>query len=193
MAEPWRSRSRAGTWPPGRRAAGPALPVPRGAAALADAALARLRDWAAAEAAPGRFLAWLAVAFGLGIVLYFAAEREPALWAAGGAAAASVLVVLAMRGRGYAALVALGFAALAAGFLTATLRAQRADHPILRQTAYGASLSGFVERREERERSDRIVLRVHAMEGARGGRKGASACASPCARGPPRRSALLWR
>lgn len=113
MAEPWQSRSRAGTWPLGRRAGRHALPVPSGAAALPDAALARLRDWAVAEAAPGRFLAWLAVTFGLGIVLYFAAEREPELWAAGGAAAASVLVVLATRGRGYSALVALGFAALA--------------------------------------------------------------------------------
>ena len=104
-------------------------------------------------------------------MLYFAAEREPELWAAGGAAAASVLVVLATRGRGYSALVALGFAALAVGFFTATLRAHRVDHPILRQTAYGASLSGFVERREERERSDRIVLRVHAMEGTRADEK----------------------
>ncbi|MGZ8369234.1 MAG: ComEC/Rec2 family competence protein, partial [Rhodoplanes sp.] len=42
---------------------------------------------------------------------------------------------------------------------------------MLRQTAYGASLSGFVERREERERSDRIVLRVHAMEGTRADEK----------------------
>jgi competence protein ComEC len=171
MAEPWQSRSRAGTWPLGRRAGRHALPVPSGAAALPDAALARLRDWAVAEAAPGRFLAWLAVTFGLGIVLYFAAEREPELWAAGGAAAASVLVVLATRGRGYSALVALGFSALAVGFFTATLRAHRVDHPILRQTAYGASLSGFVERREERERSDRIVLRVHAMEGTRADEK----------------------
>ena len=33
--------------------------------------------------------------------------------------------------------------------------------------AYGVSLSGFVERREERERSDRIVLRVNTIEGMR--------------------------
>jgi competence protein ComEC len=145
------------------------LPVRPGA--IADAVAARLRDWAVAEAAPGRFLAWFAAAFGLGIALYFAAEREPALWAAGLAAAGALLGVAATRGRGYSALVALGFAALAAGFFLATLRAHRLAHPILTQPAWGATLSGFVERREERERSDRIVLRVHTMEGMRSAEK----------------------
>ena len=166
MAEPWRPRDRVGTWPVDRRAGRHALPFPRGAA-FADAALARLREYALAEAAPGRFFPWLAVAFAFGIVLYFAAEREPALWAAGAAAALSALIVAATRGRGYSALVALCFAALAAGFFLATLRAHRIDHPILRRTVFGASLSGYVELREERERSDRVVLRVHSFEAAR--------------------------
>jgi competence protein ComEC len=139
--------------------------------ALADAVAARLRDWVVAEAAPGRLLAWLAVAFALGIALYFAAEREPALWAAGAATAGALLGLAATRGRGYSALVALGFAALAAGFFLATLRAHRVAHPILSEPAYGVSLSGFVERREERERSDRIVLRVNTMEGMRSAEK----------------------
>jgi competence protein ComEC len=170
MAEPWRPRDRAGTWPVDRRA-GHALPFPRGAAALANAVLARLRAWALAETAPGRFFPWLAVAFAFGIVLYFAAEREPVLWAAGTAALLSALIVAATRGRGYSALIALGFAALAAGFFLATLRAQRIDHPILQRSVWGASLSGYVERREERERSDRVVLRVQSFDGARTTRK----------------------
>ena len=167
MAEPWRPRDRAGTWPVDRRTGRRALPFPGGANALADAAVARLREWAVAETAPGRFFPWLAVAFAFGIVLYFAAEREPALWAAGAAAVLSAFIVAATRGRGYSALIALGFAALAAGFFLATLRAHRIDHPILRQTVFGAALSGYVELREERERSDRVVLRVHSFEGAR--------------------------
>jgi competence protein ComEC len=171
MTERGPARGRTWAWPSGQsRERGRAIPVPRGVE-ITHAISARLRDWALAEAAPGRLLAWLAVAFGLGIVLYFAAEREPALWAAGAAGAALLLVAVATRGRGYSALVALGFAALAAGFFLATLRAHRVDHPILRQTVYGASLSGFVELREERERSDRIVLRVHAIEGARAAEK----------------------
>ena len=93
MAEPWRPRDRAGTWPVDRRARRPALAFPGGASAFADAALARLHAWILAETAPGRLVPWLAVAFALGIVLYFAAETEPALWAAGAAAAAAALVV----------------------------------------------------------------------------------------------------
>jgi ComEC/Rec2-related protein len=42
---------------------------------------ARIREWALAEVGAGRLLPWFAVAYGAGIVLYFAAEREPALWA----------------------------------------------------------------------------------------------------------------
>jgi competence protein ComEC len=168
MAEASRPRSRARTWPVGRRAGRFALPVPSGAVALADAALARLRDWVQAEAAPGRLLIWLAVAFGLGVVLYFSAEHEPRLWAASLAFAGAAAAVIALRRRGYSLLVALGIAAVAAGFFLATLRAHRLDHPILQRTAWGAALTGFVEAREERERSDRIVLRVHAIEGTRG-------------------------
>jgi competence protein ComEC len=43
---------------------------------------ARIREWAAQELTIGRLLPWFAVAYGAGVVLYFAAEREPALWAA---------------------------------------------------------------------------------------------------------------
>ena len=43
---------------------------------------ARIREWAAAELTTGRLLPWFAVAYGAGVVLYFTAEREPALWAA---------------------------------------------------------------------------------------------------------------
>ncbi|MGC2436218.1 MAG: competence protein ComEC, partial [Pseudolabrys sp.] len=38
--------------------------------------------WAVAEVAPGRIMPWLPVAFGLGIAVYFTADREPALWTA---------------------------------------------------------------------------------------------------------------
>ncbi len=63
--------------------------------------------------------------------------------------------------------VALGCAAIAMGFATAAIKAHVVEHTVLRATAYSVAMSGFVETREERERSDRIVLRVTAMEGAR--------------------------
>src|SRR6185437_4935590 len=63
--------------------------------------------------------------------------------------------------------LALGFAAIAAGFATATLRTQRVTHPVLQYAVSTVTLSGFVEIREERERSDRIVVRVHTIEDKR--------------------------
>jgi competence protein ComEC len=63
--------------------------------------------------------------------------------------------------------IALGCAAVAAGFATAAVKARIVDHTVLRVTAYSVAVSGFVESREERERSDRIVVRVTGMEGAR--------------------------
>jgi hypothetical protein len=43
---------------------------------------ARIREWIAEELTTGRLLPWFAVAYGAGVILYFTAEREPALWAA---------------------------------------------------------------------------------------------------------------
>ena len=56
---------------------------------------------------------------------------------------------------------------MAAGFATATLRSLHVAHAVLLFPAFGVDISGFVEVREERERSDRIVIRVHRMEGQR--------------------------
>jgi len=86
-------RSRAKTWDIGatRRRAGFMQPT-----GLADTSgwLGRLlSQWALAEVAPGRLLPWLPVAFGFGIVGYFTADREPALWAAASAALAVALVL----------------------------------------------------------------------------------------------------
>ncbi len=61
----------------------------------------------------------------------------------------------------------IGIAAAAAGFATATLKSARIAHPILHYPAYGVKIAGWVEVREERERTDRIVVRVHKIEGRR--------------------------
>jgi competence protein ComEC len=63
--------------------------------------------------------------------------------------------------------LALGVAAMAVGFAVATLQTARIAHPVLQFTASSVTLSGFVEIREERERSDRIVVRVRILSGAR--------------------------
>jgi len=128
---------------------------------------ARLRAWAAAEVAPGRLMPWLPVGFGLGIVVYFTAEREPVWWVAAAAAAIAIAVACRLRASPVGFPVAIGCAAMAAGFATAALKSRLIDHTILMASAYSVNVSGFVEVREERERSDRIVVQVAAMDGAR--------------------------
>lgn len=126
--------------------------------------------WARAEAGRGRLFPWIPVAFGIGIALYFTAEREPSLIAA--LAAASILIALAWLARRHARLFRWQLiAALACGFAAATLKAAYVAHPVLTRTLYKAALTGYVETREVRERSDRFVLRVVTLEAARNNEK----------------------
>jgi len=168
LAERGRARGRIAAWPDGiasaRRhvARWPAL-IRQFAARYIEA----LRAWGVAEIAPGRLLPWLPVAFGFGIALYFTAEREPAVWAGAGAAAALALAAVLVRNRPLAFPILIGAAAIAAGFAVATLRTVAVSHPVLRAAAWNVAITGWVETREQRERSDRIVVRVHSLAAAR--------------------------
>jgi len=149
------------TWPVGRarrawEASWPEFAVP-----------ARLREWAAVEVGAGRLLPWFAVAFGAGIVLYFAAEHEPVWWAPSALAVALAIAAVLLRRRPFAFVVALGLFAMAAGFAVATVKTALIAHPVLRYPAYSVSLSGFVELREESQKTDRFVLRLTRIEAAR--------------------------
>ena len=113
----WRRRREA-LWP---------IRLPRFAGSLAE----KLREWLIAEVGPGRLMPWLPIAFGSGIVVYFAADREPAL-----AAVLTLFGVLAVgaalaRKRPIAFPVLLGAAALAAGLTAATVKSLRIAHPVL--------------------------------------------------------------
>ncbi|MGE3148126.1 MAG: ComEC/Rec2 family competence protein [Pseudorhodoplanes sp.] len=157
-----RLRGLTGTWPvDGERAR--VLPVwslPRFAPPIA----AHLKSWIEAESIPGRLMPWLPVCFGIGIALYFAAPREPHGWAGLTLTLVCAAAAFACRARAVAFPAAVAATAIAAGFATATLKAAFVAHPVLAATAFSAELSGFVEVREERERSDRIVVRVHRIE-----------------------------
>src|SRR5438552_18984980 len=59
-------------------------------------------------------------------------------------------------------------AAVAAGFAIATWETARIAHGLLARPMFSVSLTGFVETRDIRERTDRFVLRVVTMESARG-------------------------
>jgi competence protein ComEC len=141
----------------GRR---PAMAWPAGLAEILHGIAGQVRTWAAADFAPGRLVPWLAVAFGCGIVAYFAAAREPALWAALLPFGGSLVVTVLVRRRPFAFPAAVAISAATAGFATATLKCSLIAHPVLLAPAWNVELAGFVEVREERERSDRIVVQV---------------------------------
>lgn len=168
MVEQSRSRGRAEAWRPwiaaGRR---PALAWPQSLRDFARRAAQRVREWATAEVAPGRLVPWLAIAFGCGTIIYFAVEQEPAPWAAALLLAATVAAAIVCRHRPFALPATVGIAAVAAGFATASIKREIIAHPVLAAPVWNVELAGFVEVREERERSDRIVVRLERIDSAR--------------------------
>src|SRR5476651_2843255 len=166
MAELGRTRTQgvAGTWPP-REAARAGGISPSGFIAW-PSLIVKLHEWIAAEAGAGRMLPWVPVAFGTGIAFYFAADREPVAWVAAATAVGLCLVAYLLR-RHKAFAIAVMVAAMAAGFATATWKTRIIAHGVLARPMFGVSLSGFVETRDIRERTDRFVLRVTQMESAR--------------------------
>src|SRR5450432_230628 len=162
---PGRTRGFAGTWPP-REAARAGGFSPSGLTAWPSFA-AKLHEWIAAEAGAGRLLPWVPIAFGGGIAFYFTADREPVLSVTAVTAAALSLAALLLR-RQKLFPIAVMIAAMAAGFATATWKTARIAHGVLARPMYSVSLSGFVETRDIRERTDRFVLRVAQMESPRG-------------------------
>lgn len=115
-----KARARAKAWAPdfdaARRPAG--LLIPDGIAGLTGRLRETISEWAAAEAAPGRMLPWVPVSFGLGIVGYLAADREPTWWASVTFALLTILVACLVRRRPIPLPVAANLAAMAAGFAT---------------------------------------------------------------------------
>ena len=160
-----RKRGYAGTWPP--RAAAPVGRFAPSRPALWPQLIETLRQWARAEAGAGRLLPWVPIAFGSGIALYFAADHEPVLPVAAVVAIGLCAVAALLRRQKFFP-VAVMIAAVAAGFAVATWKTARIAHGVLARPMFSVSLTGFVETREIRERTDRFVLRVVSMESARG-------------------------
>lgn len=157
-----KARSRAATWP--QLGAG-RLRFPAGFGVW-PVWSSHVRDWIRAEAGPGRLLPWIPVAFGAGIAGYFAADREPVAWITASVAVVLCVVCVLLRRRAafpFAVLIA----AVAAGFATATLKTARVSHTVLARPMFSVALKGFVETHEERERTDRFILRVEEMDSPR--------------------------
>jgi competence protein ComEC len=173
VVEQGRSRGRTEAWRPRIRpwedaAPGrPALAWPAGLSEFARRVAQQIQQWAAVETGPGRLVPWLAIAFGCGIAVYFTADREPAPWATLLLLAGAVMAAVLCRRRPVAFPLVLGVAAAAAGLATASLKRAIVAHPVLSAPAWNVDIAGFVERREERERSDRMVVRIDRISGSR--------------------------
>jgi competence protein ComEC len=166
VVEQSRVRGREAVWRP---AAGgkPWLTWPDGLAGRARPIGERLHAWALADVGPGRLVPWLAIAFGFGIILYFSADREPHPWAPALLLTAAIAAAVLVRHRAVAFPLALAVAAASAGFLTATTKQALIAHPVLQAAAWNVEIAGVVEAREQRERSDRVVVHVHRISAAR--------------------------
>ena len=161
---PGGKRGYAGTWPP--RAAAPAGGYVPARTSIWPPIIETLRQWARAEAGAGRLLPWVPVAFGTGIAFYFAAEHEPMLSVAASVAIALCAIAFLLRRRRMFPVIVM-LAAAAAGFATATWKTARIAHGVLARPMFSVALTGFVETRDIREKTDRFVLRVVSMESQR--------------------------
>jgi len=165
--------------PPGqdkpRGARAEALPLRLRPSWLASARLdVWLRDWQARfgcalelEAERRRPFLWLPVAMGVGILLYFAADREPALWAPLAGFGMSVALAYILWTRRLAAMACLAVAAAFAGFAAGVWRTADIAAPMLERPRIG-KLTGFVESVEARDSGARIVLLVTDFAGMPG-------------------------
>ncbi len=113
----------------------------------------------------GRGFLWLPVAFGSGILMYFALPAEP--WAPALGAAAAILIVAAWRARFrvVAFRVLVVAACVACGLFAAKLRTDWVAAPVMAREAT-VTVSGWIAAREEASaHGARLYLRVHDMTG----------------------------
>ena len=85
---------------------------------------------ALAELAPVRLIPWVPIAFGAGIACYFAADREPHVWAVLSVAIGAVAVAFVARRRPFGFPLAVGTAGVFAGLAIATLQTAISDASI---------------------------------------------------------------
>ncbi len=123
---------------------------------------ATLRSLFAREAGHRTGFLWLPTALGLGILLYFAAREEPALWAGPAVALAALPFAVLLRGAGR--VVAIAFLFVMLGFAGATVRTALMASPMLDREVFGM-VSGFVETVDILQTRQRATLRVTAIEG----------------------------
>lgn len=117
----------------------------------------------AREVEQRRLFPWLVVCFGLGIILFFQAEK-PALWAPLGGAILCCAAAIRMRHRLFALSLLIGLTAVFAGFSAGVIRTRGVAAPVLTRVVI-VPLTGFVEAVEDRQGGKRVLLRVTSLDG----------------------------
>lgn len=117
------------------------------------------------EAEQDRWFLWLAVAFGTGIALYFAAYQEPALWMLALLAATALLVHVFARRVGLWGLASGALLAIALGAVIGKLRTEFMRAPVLAQPVNSMLVRGWVELVEPRStQGQRVTIKVRSMD-----------------------------
>jgi competence protein ComEC len=118
----------------------------------------------AQEVEQRRLFPWIAVCFGLGIVLYFQADGRPSLWAPlVGAGAFTGFAVMA-HARPLPLAMMIGCAALFAGFAASVIRTRSVEAPVLSRIAV-TPVTGYIEAVEGRPEGARLLLRLTSASG----------------------------
>jgi competence protein ComEC len=107
---------------------------------------------------------WRVVGAGAGVLLYFAADREPPLGLCVFLLLSLALIAHLARRHGRAQAFVIALACVAAGFTAGAWRAARVAAPIVPRIGVG-ELTGFVEEVDPRRAGARFVLRVASAEG----------------------------
>jgi competence protein ComEC len=123
-----------------------------------------VRTWCETEMERRRPFNLLPVGIGIGILLYFAADQEPSLWAPLAATLVAALVAIRLRCTPAFFAVALGLATIFAGFTAAVTRTMLIATPVLDRVRVG-ELQGFVESVETRPGGSRLVILVTKIAG----------------------------
>ena len=112
-----------------------------------------------------RLFLWTPVAAGAGVVLYFAADREPSILAALLATGVCLIATILLRRHPGGLVAGAACLALTGGFTAATVRTAMLDHPMLDRVRI-VKMVGTLEEVDHRRTGARFVLRVDTAEGA---------------------------
>ncbi len=148
------------------RSAARAAALPRPWSGGLDWSLLDGRGWLsrniALEDEQRRLFPWIAVCFGLGIVLFFQADGQPALWAPLGALTLCTVAAVIFRNNLLAFSVTIALAAFFAGFSAGAIRTRSVEAPALSRITI-THVTGFIEAVEDRDGGKRLLLRVVSM------------------------------